>query len=58
VLQRKPEPCPHIHARLGESIRERVIVRVIVTVSLSNFSANVQESKRPLWVKSGNQAMR
>jgi hypothetical protein len=26
VLQRKPEPCPHIHARLGETIGERIVV--------------------------------
>jgi len=26
VLQRKPEPCPHIHGRLGETIGERIVV--------------------------------
>jgi hypothetical protein len=26
VLQRKPEPCPHIHARLGETIGEHIVV--------------------------------
>jgi len=26
VLQRKPEPCPHIHEGLGESIRVRVVM--------------------------------
>src|ERR1700682_3453618 len=26
VLQRKPEPCPHIHEGLDESIRERFVV--------------------------------
>jgi hypothetical protein len=24
--QRKPEPCPHIHARLGETIGEHIVV--------------------------------
>jgi hypothetical protein len=24
--QRKPEPCPHTHARLGETIGERIVV--------------------------------
>ena len=26
VPQRKPEPCPHIHARLGETIGEGIVV--------------------------------
>src|SRR3979411_2440282 len=53
-----PEPCSHIHARLGESIRERIVVVGLAVIRFPRFRPKLRAKTRASTDRDGRASTR